>query len=138
MKKSLLLSALLLSSVAVSHAQTASETTPNAVCLTLTSGQAEYVAFTTHPQITTADGQLIVSDAESNATALSKSLADIASITAVYHNFTDPTGITSLSQETGKTVESIYDLQGRTVTTVQPGKVYILKYSDGSTKKAIQ
>lgn len=138
MKKLQLLLALLIGGATVSFAQDAGETTRNAVCLTLTSGDTEYVAFTTNPKITTSEGNLIVTDTENNKTTLSKSLSEIASITAVYHDFSSTNGLNGLTQETGKTVEAVYDLAGRKVSAVQPGKVYILKYTDGSTTKAIK
>lgn len=133
MKKYLLLSALLLSGAAGSYAQDVGEPSRNAVCIALSSGDAQYVAFSTHPLISTSGANLVVANAETGQQTLVLALADVASITATSHDFT--TAIDQMAQETGREIKAIYDLQGQEVTTIKPGRVYIIKYTDGSTKK---
>lgn len=118
-------------------AQTADATSRNAVCVLLGSGDAKYVAFKENPVINSTDGKLVVTDMETKKQLLLADLSDVSSITAVYHDFT-VTSIEGLSKDTGKEVKAVYDLSGKPVKEVLPGQVYILKFTDGSTVKAVK
>lgn len=134
MKKYLLLSALLLSGAVGLSAQDTAGPSRNAVCIALSSGDAQYVAFSSNPLITTSGSDLVVTDSQTGQQALAIALTDVASITATSHDFT-PTGIEGLARETGREIKAVYDLQGRQVSSIRPGHVYIIKYTDGSTIK---
>lgn len=134
MKKLLFLAALLTGGAATVSASDTSGSTLNAVCVTLTSGDAKYVAFTEDPVIETSDGKLTVSPKGAGQTPVVVELAEVGKITAVYHDFSTD-GIGGLSAETGRNVKAVYDLSGRQVREIVPGQVYILKFTDGSTKK---
>ena len=111
-----------------------SENARNAVCVMLKSGDAKYVAFTEDPVIQTADGRLTVTPMSADQSSVVVDLSNVGLITAVYHDFSTD-GIDGLSAETGRTVEAVYDLNGCKVSKIVPGQVYILKFTDGSTKK---
>lgn len=132
MKKLLFLAALTMVGAATVSAADTGEKARNAVCVTLKSGDAKYIAFKENPIISSENGQLTVSSATENCTLAE--LADVSSITAVYHDFTVD-GISALEGETQRTVKGIYDLNGKRVDRIVPGNVYVLKFSDGSTLK---
>ena len=128
-----LASLALLGSATVSLADTV-EKTRNAVCVTLKSGDAKYVAFAEAPVINASDGKLTVAPKNDAEAAVVVELSSVGTITAVYHDFSTD-GIEMLSGETGRKVKAVYDLRGRQVIKIVPGQVYILKFTDGSTKK---
>lgn len=134
MKKLMFLAALTLFSAATVSASDTAENARNAVCVTLKSGDAKYVAFTEDPVIQTADGSLTVTPKDDGKNPVVVELANVGTITAVYHDFSTD-GIDGLSTETGREVKAVYDLSGRQVSKIVPGQVYILKFTDGSTKK---
>ncbi len=136
MKKLLFLTASLLCGVAGAFAQNATAER-NAVCIDLKSGQAKYVAFTDEPYmfVTSSDPKSFM--VYSNSSELSLEVGQIEKITAVYHDF-NATGVDQISKELNREVESVYDLSGRKVTTINPGQVYILKYTDGSAEKTVK
>lgn len=135
MKKAYLLAALALGAASVSAQDT--EASKNAVCINLKSGEAQYVAFTEKPLISVTSEGLVVTNTETNATVCSTPLSEVAAITATYHDFDGgTTSIDSLASETGRQVKAIYDLTGKQVQTIEPGKVYVIQFTDGSTKKA--
>ncbi len=138
MKKLMFLAASLLCGVAGAFAQNAA-TERNAVCIDMKSGEAKYVAFTDEPDMYVAPWETttFVVDTKTSGTGLELKLAQIAKISAVYHDFTS-TGIDQISKEVGREVEAVYDLSGRKVTTINPGQVYILKYTDGSAEKVLK
>lgn len=133
MKKVLLLAALALGAASVSAQD--SEASKNAVCITLKSGEAQYVAFTDKPLISATSDGLVVVNQETSKAVCTLTLADVETISATYHDFST-TGIGALSEETGRKVTAAYDLTGKKVERIEPGKVYVLKFSDGSTVKA--
>ena len=128
-----LASLALLGSATVSLADTV-EKARNAVCVTLKSGDAKYVAFAEAPVINASDGKLTVASKSGAEAAVVIELSSVGTITAVYHEFSTD-GIEMLSGETGRKVKAVYDLSGRQVSKIIPGGVYILKFTDGSTKK---
>lgn len=130
------LAASLLCGVAGAFAQNASAER-NAVCIEMKSGEAKYVAFTDEPDMYVAPWEPTTFIVDLNSTSLEMELAQVAKITAVYHDF-NATGIDQISKEVGRQVESVYDLAGRKVTAINPGQVYILKYTDGSAEKVIK
>lgn len=136
MKKLMFLAASLLCGVAGAFAQNAAAER-NAVCIEMKSGEAKYVAFTDEPDMYVAPWEPTTFIVDLNSTSLEMELAQVAKITAVYHDF-NATGIDQISKEVGRQVESVYDLAGRKVTTINPGQVYILKYTDGSAEKVIK
>ena len=123
----------LFSATTVSASDTA-EKARNAVCVTLKSGDAKYVAFVEDPVIQAADGNLTVTPKDAGENPVVVELASVGTITAVYHDFSTD-GVDGLSAETGRAVKAVYDLGGRQVSKIVPGQVYILKFTDGSTKK---
>lgn len=136
MKKLMFLAASLLCGVAGAFAQNAAAER-NAVCIDMKSGEAKYVAFTDEPDMYVAPWEPTTFIVDLNSTSLEMELAQVAKITAVYHDF-NATGIDQISKEVGRQVESVYDLSGRKVTTINPGQVYILKYTDGSAEKVLK
>lgn len=128
------LAALSLFNAAAVSAQDTAEESRNAVCVTLKSGDAKYVAFTENPVINAADGNLTVAPKGGTGKPVVVELSSVGEITAVYHDFSTD-GIDGLSAETGREVKAVYDLSGRQVSKVVPGQVYVLKFTDGSTKK---
>ena len=128
------LAALALFGAATVSAEDTGEKARNAVCVLLKSGDAKYVAFEENPVIEAADGNLTVTGKTAGQNPVVVELSEVGTISAVYHDFTT-VGISSLSAETGKEVKAVYDLGGRQVSRIVPGQVYILKFSDGSTKK---
>lgn len=128
------LAALSLFSAASVSAQDTGEKTRNAVCVTLKSGDAKYVAFTSGPIIQSANGSLTITPTTGEEAPVTVELSSVGTITAVYHDFSTD-GISGLATETGREVKAVYDLNGRPVSRIIPGQVYILKFTDGSTKK---
>ena len=128
------LAALSLLGAANVSASDTSENARNAVCVMLKSGDAKYVAFTEDPVIQTADGRLTVTPMSADQSSVVVDLSNVGLITAVYHDFSTD-GIDGLSAETGRAVKAVYDLNGCKVSKIVPGQVYILKFTDGSTKK---
>lgn len=135
MKKKVLLAVLLLSGMVMStFADDVGEASPNAVCVTLKSGEAEFAAFTDSPKILSADGKLsVVSESDSKQLILAD-LNNVEKINAVNHDFS--TGIVRMDNE-GTTATEVYNLDGTRATTIMPGRVYIIK-SNGTTKKVIK
>ncbi len=136
MKKLMFLAASLLCGVAGAFAQNAAAGR-NAVCIDMKSGEAKYVAFTDEPDMFVAPWEPTTFLVNLASGPLELELAQIAKISAVYHDFTS-TGIDQISKEVGREVEAVYDLSGRKVTTVNPGQVYILKYTDGTAEKVLK
>lgn len=128
MKKTLLIIASALMTFAT--ATRAADTAPNAVCVSLKSGQTEFVAFEKQPQIKADGGKLYVVSADDQSQLLLADLADVDKITATSHDFT---GIAKVNVD-GNDIEEIYDLSGKRVSEIQPGRIYIIK-SNGKTKK---
>ena len=134
MKKLMFLAALSLFGAANVSASDMSENARNAVCVMLNSGDAKYVAFMEDPVILAADGSLTVTPKSASQPSVVVDLADVGLITAVYHDFSTD-GMDEISTATGSTVKAVYDLNGCPVSKIVPGQVYILKFTDGSTKK---
>ncbi len=134
MRKLLFLAALLSTGAAGLSAADNSEKALNAVCVTLKSGEAKYVAFTEKPVIQAQDGELQVTGSEDQSKLVIAPFADVDVITAVYHDF-DTDNIEDISSETGRTVDAVYDLSGKKVNKILPGQVYLIKFTDGSTLK---
>ncbi len=132
MKKIILLAAVALLSATSVFAQT--ESTKNAVCVTFKSGDAKFVAFTEEPKIIARQGQIFAITSGGTTTKVCD-VIDLDKITAVHHDFTS-TGISLPELELGETPK-VYTLDGRQVTTLESGKVYIIKTSR-STKKFIK
>lgn len=128
------LAALSLFGAATVSAQDTGEKARNAVCVTLKSGDAKYVAFKSNPLIQSTDGNLTIAATTGEEAPVVVELSSVGTITAVYHDFSTD-GISGLSAETGREVKAVYDLNGRPVSHIVPGQVYILKFTDGSTKK---
>ena len=138
MKKLMFLAALALSGAGTVSASGTGVDARNAVCVMLNSGDAKYVAFTENPVIEAKDGCLVVAGkTTAGQNSVVVELADVGTITAVCHDFS--TGIVAgLSSETGKEVKAVYDLSGKRVSSIVPGQVYVLKFTDGSTKKTVK
>lgn len=136
MKKLTFLTASLLCGVAGAFAQNATAER-NAVCIDLKSGQAKYVAFTDEPDMFVPSWDTSSFMVYTNSSEITLEVAQIEKITAVYHDF-NATGVDQISKELNREVESVYDLSGRKVTTINPGQVYILKYTDGSAEKTVR
>lgn len=134
MRKLLFLAALAMLSVASALAQDSTKVR-NAVCVTLKNGDAKYVAFTNKPLISTEGASLKAVSETDSKTLVICPLADVETITAVYHDFSTD-GIAEVPTGMGKQLKAIFDLSGRKVENIVPGEVYILKFTDGSTKKA--
>ncbi len=136
MKKLMFLTASLLCGVAGAFAQNATAER-NAVCIDLKSGQAKYVAFVDEPEMYVSPTDAATFIVASKTGEISLELTQVDKITAVYHDF-NATGVDQISKEVNREVESVYDLSGRKVSTIIPGQVYILKYTDGSAEKTIK
>ncbi len=137
MKKLLFLAALLSTGVAQLSYADDTEQALNAVCVTLKSGDAKYVAFTDKPTIQALDGELQVVGSEEEKSLVVAQFADVDVINAVYHDFSaDQTdAVENISSETGREVKAIYDISGKQVKSIRPGQVYLIKFTDGSTLK---
>lgn len=130
MKKHLLLIATALLTLS-GHANAAdNKGQKNAVCVSLKSGQTEFVAFTSKPQIKADGGKLYVVSTDDQKQLLIADLSNVEKITATSHDFT---AIGKVTVE-GNTTEEIYDLSGKRVTDIIPGRIYIIKVN-GQTKK---
>ncbi len=130
MKKHLLLIATALLTLS-GHANAAdNEGQKNAVCVSLKSGQTEFVAFTSKPQIKADGGKLYVVSTDDQQQLLIADLSNVEKITATSHDFT---AIGKVTVE-GNTTEEIFDLSGKRVTEIIPGHIYIIKVN-GQTKK---
>ncbi len=134
MKKLLFLAALLSTGVAGLSVADNPSNALNAVCVTLKSGDAKYVAFTDKPVIQAINGELQVTGQEENTQLVVAPFTDVDVITAVYHDFTTD-NIENISSETGREVKAVYDLSGKQVKKILPGQVYLIKFTDGSTLK---
>lgn len=107
----------------------------NAVCVQLKSGDCKYVAFTDNPKIESRGTQIhVVSLTDDKDLALA-SMDEVDKIMAVSHDFSTD-GIKSVAVD-GKQVEEIYNIDGTRATSIQPGKVYIIK-SNGKTRKVVK
>ncbi len=130
MKKHLLLIATALLTLSGHVNATDNEGQKNAVCVSLKSGQTEFVAFTSKPQIKADGGKLYVVSTDDQKQLLIADLSNVEKITATSHDFT---AIGKVTVE-GNTPEEIYDLSGKRVTKIIPGRIYIIKVN-GQTKK---
>lgn len=133
MRKFLLLSALIVSAVSA-FATDVGEASPNAICITLKSGQTEFVAFSQAPQITSDAEKVYVTSTTDNTQLAIANIADVEKITAAWHDLTDGVSLITVN---GETTTEIYNLDGTRVTNIVPGRVYIIK-SNGTTKKVIK
>ncbi len=129
MKKQLLLIATALLTLA-GHASAATESEPNAVCVSLKSGATEFVAFSKKPQIKADGGKLYVVSTDDQQQLLLADLDNVEKITAASYDFTAIGKVTV----DGNTTEEVYDLSGKRVTEIVPGRIYIIKVN-GQTKK---
>ena len=102
----------------------------NAVCVSLKSGQTEFVAFNKKPQIKADGGKLYVVSADDQSQLLLADLSQVEKITAASHDFT---GIAKVTVG-GDSTEEIFDLSGKRVKEIVPGRIYIIKVN-GQTKK---
>lgn len=134
MRKYLLLVALALGAAGAS-AEDAQEASRNAVCITLKSGDTQFVAFTQQPVISAANGKLTLTSAADKAQLAVAELTDVATITAQYHDFSTD-GVTRVKVD-GNAVEEVFNLDGTRATSILPGKVYIIK-AGGKTKKVVK
>lgn len=133
MRKFLLLPALFLGAVSA-FATDVGSASPNAVCITLKSGQTEFVAFTQAPQITSDSQKVYVTSTAENTPLAVADVADVEKITAVWHDFSDGIGQVNFN---GETITEVYNLDGTRAKNIVPGRVYIIK-SNGTTKKVIK
>ena len=102
----------------------------NAVCVSLKSGQTKFVAFNKKPQIKADRGKLYVVSADDQSHLLLADLSQVEKITAASHDFT---GIAKVTVD-GNSTEEIFDLSGKRVKEIVPGRIYIIKVN-GQTKK---
>lgn len=132
MKRKFWVSVLL---TALAMTASAQENSPNAVCVSLKSGEQKFVLFSDRPLITTNSAhELVVSSAQEGELNLG-GVALVDKITATYYDST-LNGIGRIESE-GKTQNvEIYDLDGVRVLTPQKGKIYIIK-TGGKAKKQI-
>jgi len=111
------------------------ESSLNAICVQLKTGDCKYVAFTDQPKIESKGTQIhVVSLADDKDLALA-SMDEVDKIMAVNHDFSTD-GIKSVVVD-GKQVEEIYNIDGTRATSIVPGKVYIIK-SNGKTRKVVK
>lgn len=115
-------------------AQNSAEASKNAVCVTLKSGETEFVAFTKEPVLRSTDGKLVVVSAADNKQLVLAELAEVEKITAAYHDFSG-TGAVQVTLD-GVTTGEVYTIGGTKAGTIVPGKVYIIK-SNGKSRKGI-
>lgn len=108
----------------------------NAICVQLKSGDCKYVAFTDNPKIVSKGTQIHVVSAADQADLVLAGIDEVEKITAVSHDFT-PTGIKDAVVVDGKEVEEIYNIDGTKATQIVPGKIYIIK-SIGKTRKVVK
>lgn len=107
----------------------------NAVCVQLKSGDCKYVAFTDNPKIEYKGTQIhVVSLADGKDLALAD-VAEVDKMMAVSHDFVTD-GIKPVAVE-GKQVEEIYNIDGTRATSIVPGKIYIIK-GNGKTRKVVK
>ena len=107
MKKHLLLIATALLTLS-GHANAAdNEGQKNAVCVSLKSGQTEFVAFTSKPQIKADGGKLYVVSTDDQQQLLIADLSNVEKITATSHDFT---AIGKVTVE-GNTTEEIVNVK---------------------------
>lgn len=130
MKKQLLLIATALLTLSGHVHASNSESELNAVCVSLKSGTTEFVAFSKKPQIKADGGKLYVVSTDDQQQLLLADLSNVEKITATSHDFTAIGKVTI----DGNTTEEIYDLSGKRVTEIIPGRIYIIKVN-GQTKK---
>lgn len=110
------------------------ESSLNAICVQLKTGDCKYVAFTDQPKIESKGTQIhVVSLADDKDLALA-SMDEVDKIMAVNHDFSTD-GIKSVVVD-GKQ-EEIYNIDGTRATSIVPGKVYIIK-SNGKTRKVVK
>lgn len=107
----------------------------NAVCVSLKTGQTEFVAFTEEPVIKTSDGKLIVSSATDNKQIVLADIADVEKITAAYYDL--PTKVGSVV-DTDESIEEVYNIDGTKAAEVVPGRIYIIKTNKKTIKKTIK
>lgn len=137
MKKfTLLLIVTLFSFVFSAFAAETEKTTFNAVCVTLKSGDCKYAAFTENPKILSKGGILYVLSEDTGKQLVLADCSEVLKITAVHHDFS-PTGIKESVVIGGKSIEEIYNIDGKKATNVVPGKIYIVK-SNGKARKIIK
>lgn len=115
-------------------ADNAQRASRNAVCITLKSGDAKYVAFTDEPVISTAGGKLTVVSAADNKSLALADIADVEKITAVYYDFS--TGVAKVTVG-DTTTEQVFNLDGTRATTIVPGRVYIIR-TGNVTRKVVK
>lgn len=111
------------------------ESSLNAVCVQLKSGDCKYVAFTDNPKIESSGTQIRVASLADEKDLVLASTDEVEKIMAVNHDFSTD-GIKSISID-GKQVEEIYNIDGTRATSIVPGKIYIIK-SNGKTRKVVK
>lgn len=129
MKKIILLAAAWLSMLSAT-----AQGMKNAVCVTKTDGTMEYVALNSSVELaTSANASLQIMDGDKIVHEIK--LNEVKEVTLAEHDFT-ATGIDRIKglRNNNENVE-IYDINGKKVSEVTPGKVYIIK--SGSTVKKI-
>lgn len=103
----------------------------NAVVLTTKSGEQKFVAFEDNVVMTTnSDKQLVLT---SGNEVLTLNIADIANIKTQDYDFSGTTAVGSVEADGGEC--QIFDLNGRKISSVTPGQIYIIKKGNKTSKE---
>lgn len=103
----------------------------NAIVFTTKNGEQKFVAFEYNVALSTnQDKELVVSTGDGE---FKFDIADITSIKTQDYDFSSTTSVGSITAD--ESGSQLYDINGRKVSTVTPGQIYIIKKGNKTTKQ---